>query len=452
MTHTPVDIYAIIDKRMKEIKERLASKREGNEAPKRRQTRSQADKPGTSGDTEVETVPMGSLRKWKQQEDRKDVGRKKPKTPERKDVGGKKPKTPERKNIGGKKPKTPERKDKGGKKPKVPEHTDKGTKWPKTPANSSKATEEIDDIDKAESQKKRQKKTMAIPLLEEDDDNADDDLMVIDDKDKDEDYEPQDDEQDDEDYPILDDDDFQEPPPQARKPVKKEQVKKQSTQQCVDKSSKEDTADIDDETLSLFQRIVGDNFEIKASEEFEQETKDRCMNPVEAAGFRATMKMLALELKKAVKKGKRVKETYEDLIVSTIRITKAMKYPSVATVETKDILNSIQDLECNAWKKHMQGISTMEPEEIVMEGDVPENEEDLVIQGPILTEEATQAAVDAIQNLPLMLIADTKVQFRTLFAHIEKVHRHAAEATKTLRELHDKLPLEVFLWVADCAV
>ena len=65
------------------------SDREGNEAPERRQTRSQVDKPGTSGDMEVETVPVGSPRKQKQQEDRKDVGGKKPKMPERKDVGRK---------------------------------------------------------------------------------------------------------------------------------------------------------------------------------------------------------------------------------------------------------------------------------------------------------------------------------------------------------------------------
>ena len=51
-----------------------------------------------------------------------------------------------------------------------------------------------------------------------------------------------------------------------------------------------------------------------------------------------------------------------------------------------------------------------------------------------------------------MLIADTKVQFRTVFDHIEKAHQHAAEAMKTLRELHKKLPLDVFLRVADCAV
>ena len=45
-----------------------------------------------------------------------------------------------------------------------------------------------------------------------------------------------------------------------------------------------------------------------ASEEFEDNTKDKCGNPVEAAGFRATIKMLALELKKAVKKGEEVEK------------------------------------------------------------------------------------------------------------------------------------------------
>ena len=279
--------------------------------------------------------------------------------------------------------------------------------------------------------------------------------MVIDDKDKDEDYKPQEDEQDDEDYQMLDDDDddFQEPLPQVRKPVKKEQLKKHSTQRRIDKSSKEDTADIDDETLSLFQKIVGDNFEIKASEEFEQERKDRCINPVEAAGFKATMKTLALELKKAVKKRKRVKEIYTDMIESMIKIATAMKYPGASTVETEEILASIKDINCNAWRKHLQGKTTMEPADMVLEEDNEEPpNEDILIEQPMLGKEATDAAAEAIKNLPKMLMADTNKKLRTLFNEMEKAHRHAAEASKTLRELHDDLPLDVFLRIADCAV
>ena len=165
--------------------------------------------------------------------------------------------------------------------------------------------------------------------------------MIVDDEDRDKDYEPENDEEqnDDDDYPVIDDDDdnFQEPPPRARKTTKKEQkqVKKQATKRHVGKSKRDDNDAINEETLSLFQRIVGDNFEVRVSEEYEDESaekRDRCINPIEVAGFRATMKTLALEVKKAMRKGKQIKETYIDMIESTIRIAKAMKYPGTASV------------------------------------------------------------------------------------------------------------------------
>ena len=219
-----------------------------------------------------------------------------------------------------------------------------------------------DTGDESKSRHKKQKKTTAVPLWEDDDDDDQDDLMIVDDEDHDANYEPGDEDEqddDDEDYPAFDDDDddFQEPPPRARKDTKKEQkqTKKKSTQQRVEVS---DGDALSDETLSLFQRIVGDNFEVRASEEFESESnekKDRCCNPVEAAGFRATMKTLALEVKKAVRKGKKIKETYTDMISSTIKIATAMKYPGASTVEVDDIMESIKDMGCNAWRKHLQG-------------------------------------------------------------------------------------------------
>ena len=100
--------------------------------------------------------------------------------------------------------------------------------------------------------------------------------------------------------------------------------------------------------------------------------KDKCRNPVEAAGFRATMKMLALELKTAVKKGEAIEETYIDVVRSTIEVTKAMKYPGATSVEVNDILASIKDLKCNAWRKYLKGAMIMKPEDIVMDDEVPE--------------------------------------------------------------------------------
>ena len=60
---------------------------------------------------------------------------------------------------------------------------------------------------------------------------------------------------------------------------------------------KSKVAEDTDGTIPLFQQIVGDDYKVMASEEVEQHIIDRCINPVEAAGFRATMKTLALGLK-----------------------------------------------------------------------------------------------------------------------------------------------------------
>ena len=86
-----------------------------------------------------------------------------------------------------------------------------------------------------------------------------------------------------------------------------------------------------------------------ASEEVQQHIMDRSLNPVEVAGFRATMKTLALGLKEAVKKGRNIDTTYEDLIKGTIEVAHAMKYPGAFSVEVEGILPAIPDIHCNAW-------------------------------------------------------------------------------------------------------
>ena len=104
------------------------------------------------------------------------------------------------------------------------------------------------------------------------------------------------------------------------------------------------------------------------------------------------------------------------------------------------------------WRKHLRGITKMDPAEVEMEDDVLENEDDLIIQGPILGKEATEAAAEAIHKLPPMLLTDTKKQLKHLFEHTMQAHQQAAEASKCLKELHEKLPLDVFLRIVDSAV
>ena len=391
MTQTPVDMQELINKRMKEIAERLEAEGKEKEVPEQRKTR-----PGTSTETRPTTRSSTTRRKPEMDTD---------------------------KTKSGKTDSQPKLDTKQGKQVRIDDE--------------SKSRK-----DSVEKQVKRSK-TAAVPLIEDDDD---DDLEMIMDK-ADEMQEP---EEEEDDLEMImdddDDDDFQEPPPRSRKTTTS---KMPTTKRRVEKST-EGKAEAEDETLALFQRIVGPEFEVRVSQEFEDDPKDKCGNPVEAAGFRATMKMLARELKDAVRKGKNIEETYTDLIKSTIEVAKAMKYPGATTVELGDVLKSVKDLKCSAWRKYLKGEKKMEPADVELEDEEPER--DLVIQGPILGKESTDAAAEAIHKLPPLLLADTKRQLKRLFDETMQAHQHAAEASKCLRELHEQLPLDVFLRIADTAV
>ena len=413
MTDPDVDVMAMVNKRIKEIRERLDAEEKEKVEGQRRQMRSRTEKAGTS------TTTMESV------DTRKTTGAKKPKQKDGDTVD-------ESRN----------RKKEGIKQ--------------KPTSLKAKTTE----------QSKRKVVTMA-----EDVDEDEQDLVIIDRKKADvEDFDD-----DDDDYvPELDeDDDFDIPPPRARK-----------TTQIVDKKADEELEDLADfvdrtfqkttrksttkkptakerrvgkstdnteATIPLFQQIVGKNYEIMASKEVEEHMTDRSINPTEAARFRATMKSLAVGLKEAVKKGKNVEATYKDLIKSTIEVTRAMRYPGAFTVEAEEIFNAIPDLKCNAWRKYIKGDEMMDPKDVVLDED-EEEQDDLLIQGPVLGEESTQAAAKAIHNLPELLKRDAKANLVKLFDNQMKAHQYAAEACKNLKELHKTLQLDVFLRMADSAM
>ena len=437
MTDQDVDVMAMVNKRIKEIRERLDAEEKEKEEGQRRQIRSRTEKAGTSTTT-VEGVTT-----------RKTTGAKKPKQKDGDTVDESRNRVDTRKTTGAKKPK---QKDSDT----VDESRSRKKEGIKEKPTSLKTTQ----------QSKRKVVTMA-----EDADEDEEDLVIIERKKAD--VEDFDDDDDDDYVPELDEgDDFDIPPPRARRTT--QTVDKQADEELEDladfvdrtfqKTTRKPTtkesaakkrrvgesADDTEATIPLFQQIVGKNYEVMASEEVEEQM-DRSINPTEAAGFRATMKSLAVGLKEAVKKGKDIEATYKDLIKSTIEVARAMGYPGAFTVEAKEIFNAIPDLKCNAWRKYIKGDEMMDPKDVVLDED-EEEQDDLLIQGPVLGEESTQAAAKAIHNLPELLKRDAKANLVKLFDNQMKAHQYTAEACKNLKELHKTLPLEVFLRIADSAM
>ena len=299
MTKEQIDIDKIINKRLKEIEERLQAEEKEKENQDCRQTRSQA---GTSSEEPKEGAQKRPKTAGKQPKtDDGQTAGKRPKTAGKQlKTAGKKPKTGDK--TAGKQPKTAEKKPKTGdqdeKSIETPRNT-KGAKKPKTTKtpqhvndeefdldldtgkfirrkNTGKTADDNDDINESRRRPQVAKKSAPVPLLEDDDD-VEDDLEIIDDQDKDKDYQPDNDDYNDEEDNVVmpqdeDDDDFEIPPLRTRKPVKDEQVKMakkkhqtSSTKRRVGES-KPEGEDINDETLNLFQKIVGSEFEVKASQ------------------------------------------------------------------------------------------------------------------------------------------------------------------------------------------
>ena len=396
MTNEPVDMMALVNKRIEELRERLEAEEKEKQEGECRQTQSKTDKAGTSSATTTTNEPTQEPRKQTRGVD--DIDESRSRTSAKKPKPSKSTEKEEvQKTTGAKKPK-----------PKTDDTVDESENRKKKQAQKKLPSPKA----KAAAQARKAKKT----VMEDDDDDRLDDLIIVerkvpdieeydDDNDRDEDYEP--DEEEDDDFEI---------PLRARKPTQSDKSTDKSKKAKPSDAALEDLADFVERTfpktagkkslkrkvttkqqriweskvaedtdgmIPLFQQIVGEDYKVVASEEVEQHIMDRCINPVEAAGFRATMKTLALGLKEAVKKGKNIDTTYQDLVKSTIEVARAMRYPGAFSVEVEEILAAIPDIHCNAWRKHLKGEEMMDPKDVVVD-DEEEESDDLLIQGPVL--------------------------------------------------------------------
>ena len=213
MTDPDVDVMAMVNKRIKEIRERLDAEEKEKVEGQRRQIRSRTEKAGTS------TTTMESV------DTRKTTGAKKPKQKDGDTVDESRNRVDTRKTTGAKKPKQ-----KDG--DTVDESRSRKKEGIKQKPTSLKA--------KTTQQSKRKVVTMA-----EDVDEDEQDLVIIERKKAD--VEDFDDDDDDDDYvPELDeDDDFDIPPPRARK-----------TTQIVDKKADEELEDLADFVDRTFRKTT----------------------------------------------------------------------------------------------------------------------------------------------------------------------------------------------------
>ena len=238
MTDPDVDVMAMVNKRIKEIRERLDAEEKEKVQGQRRQIRSRTEKAGTS------TTTMESV------ETRKTTGAKKPKQKGGDTVDESRTRVDTRKTTGAKKPKQKDGDTVDELRTRVDTRKTTGAKKPKQ--------KDGDTVDESRSRKKegiKQKPTSLkaktteqskrkVVTMTEDVDEDEQDLVIIERKKAD--VEDFDDDDDDDYVPELDeDDDFDIPPPRARK-----------TTQIVDKKADEELEDLADFVDRTFRKTT----------------------------------------------------------------------------------------------------------------------------------------------------------------------------------------------------
>ena len=188
----------------------------------------------------------------------------------------------------------------------------------------------------------------------------DDDIEEYDDKDKDADYDPDkdadqgddDNDNDDNDEEANEeDDDFPIPPLRARKSVGKSSDRSKAQK----KKDTDDLADFVEQTFSKKKQPVR---RTRSSRDDDDNVTDSCINPKEAAKFRAAMWDEAQALEDAVWSGVNVKEAYQELIANVIVACKEMNYEIPSDLDVGGILPAVEDPTCKAWQLKLQGIQT----------------------------------------------------------------------------------------------
>ena len=96
----------------------------------------------------------------------------------------------------------------------------------------------------------------------------------------------------------------------------------------------------------------------RSSRDDDDNVTDSCINPKEAAKFRAAMRDEAQALEDAVRSGVNIKEAYQELIANVVAACKEMNYEIPSDLDVGDILPAVEDPTCKAWQLKLQGVQT----------------------------------------------------------------------------------------------
>ena len=177
-----------------------------------------------------------------------------------------------------------------------------------------------------------------------------------------------------------------------------------------------------------------------------QEESPHCINMTRADDYQAYLRQIVLEFERLIKSGvTNISEEYAKVIQSMFWAVKANKQTILNGADPAEVLASVPDVRCKAWKLKLNGKTAIDPATLVDSKEIgPQMASDVVNLKP-------QEIFEIVEE---ELVGKSKEQVDVIKKCIANIcreqalaHRHAAEAADNLASLTDLVSLPIVIKV-----
>ena len=177
-----------------------------------------------------------------------------------------------------------------------------------------------------------------------------------------------------------------------------------------------------------------------------QEESPHCINMKRADNYQAYLRQIVLEFERLIKSGAtNMSEEYGKVIQSMFWAVKANKQTILNGADPVEVLASIPDVRCKAWRLKLSGKTAIDPTTLVEDTEIgPQMASDVMNLKP-------QEIFELVED---ELVSKTKEQVNIIKKCIGNIcreqalaHRHAAEAADNMASLTEMVSLPILLKV-----
>ena len=177
-----------------------------------------------------------------------------------------------------------------------------------------------------------------------------------------------------------------------------------------------------------------------------QEESPHCINMKRADDYQAYLRQIVLEFERLIKSGgTNISEEYGKVIQSMFWAVKANKQTILNGVDPVEVLASVPDARCKAWRLKLSGKTAIDPTSLVEDTEIgPQMASDVMNLKP-------QEIFELVEE---ELVGKTKEQVNIIKKCIGNIcreqalaHRHAAEAADNMASLTELVSLPILIKV-----